>query len=337
MPETAKSSGEPSPPSQPLLDLTIAGLETQLKAWQAYQVEGAHFIAKRLRANLELMRALGHCTEPGMPASATGPGSRAARGLCRGMGPDRRHDLLALLCRSRGHGPSVRSAHGEALAQGTAWVAGRAKASRGGLNPLFDLKDVAAAPLGTPRGHHFVIAILACPGTQNAESETHATPNSPRSSIAPDPCLCRRQRSCLPPLPPPTPAPPSIPCSAPGEEAARSSSTRGAESVSNATPTTPAAAPNFAWPSSAKAKALTSRSGALSARAAAASPERGRSALTTPQGNASGQVSNGKISLAISGGVTGTMIVTFTSSRQSVAITTQGVALKSVSIDLTRS
>ena len=55
------------------------------------------------------------------------------------------------------------------------------------------------------------------------------------------------------------------------------------------------------------------------------------------QGNASGQASNGKISLSISGGVTGTMIVTFTSSRQSVAISTQGVALKSVSIDLTRS
>jgi len=55
------------------------------------------------------------------------------------------------------------------------------------------------------------------------------------------------------------------------------------------------------------------------------------------QGNASCQASNGKISLAISGGVTGTMVVTFTSSRQSVAISTQGVALKSVSIDLTRS
>jgi hypothetical protein len=55
------------------------------------------------------------------------------------------------------------------------------------------------------------------------------------------------------------------------------------------------------------------------------------------QGNASDQASNGKISLAISGGVTGTMVVTFTSSRQSVAISTQGVALKSVSIDLTRS
>jgi len=55
------------------------------------------------------------------------------------------------------------------------------------------------------------------------------------------------------------------------------------------------------------------------------------------EGNASGQVSSGKISLAIAGGVTGTMTVTYTSSRQSVAISTQGVALKSVSIDLTRS
>jgi hypothetical protein len=49
----------------PLLDLTVAGLEAQLKAWQAFQVEGAHFIAKRLRANLELLRAFGHCTEAG--------------------------------------------------------------------------------------------------------------------------------------------------------------------------------------------------------------------------------------------------------------------------------
>lgn len=55
------------------------------------------------------------------------------------------------------------------------------------------------------------------------------------------------------------------------------------------------------------------------------------------EGNASGQVTDGKISLAIAGGVTGTMIVTYTSSRQSVAISTQGVALKSVNIDLTRS
>jgi hypothetical protein len=54
-------------------------------------------------------------------------------------------------------------------------------------------------------------------------------------------------------------------------------------------------------------------------------------------GNASGQVTGGRISLSVSGGVTGTMLVSYTSSRQSVAITTQGIALKSVNIDLTRS
>jgi len=54
-------------------------------------------------------------------------------------------------------------------------------------------------------------------------------------------------------------------------------------------------------------------------------------------GNASGQVGAGKISLAVSGGVTGTMSVSYTSSSQSVSITTQNIALKSVRIDLTRS
>jgi hypothetical protein len=66
MPESAKTNqASQGRLPNPLLDLTIAGLETQLKAWQAYQVEGAYFIAKRLRANLELMRSLGHCTEAG--------------------------------------------------------------------------------------------------------------------------------------------------------------------------------------------------------------------------------------------------------------------------------
>jgi hypothetical protein len=45
----------------PLLDLAIASLEAQLKAWQAYQVEGTRFVAKRMRCNLEHLRALGHC------------------------------------------------------------------------------------------------------------------------------------------------------------------------------------------------------------------------------------------------------------------------------------
>ena len=55
------------------------------------------------------------------------------------------------------------------------------------------------------------------------------------------------------------------------------------------------------------------------------------------QGNASGQASSGKISLAISGAVTGSMSVSYTQSSQSVSISTQNIALKSVSIDLTRS
>ncbi len=55
------------------------------------------------------------------------------------------------------------------------------------------------------------------------------------------------------------------------------------------------------------------------------------------QGTATGQASTGKISLTISGGVTGTMLVSYSSTRQSVAISTQGVALKSVTIELSRS
>ena len=48
-------------------------------------------------------------------------------------------------------------------------------------------------------------------------------------------------------------------------------------------------------------------------------------------------MSDGKISLNISGGVTGTMSVAYTPSRQSVSISTQGIALESVNIELTRS
>ncbi len=66
MQETAKTNQASSARlSNPLLDFTIASLEAQLKTWQAYQVEGAHFVARRLRANLELLRAFGHCTEAG--------------------------------------------------------------------------------------------------------------------------------------------------------------------------------------------------------------------------------------------------------------------------------
>jgi hypothetical protein len=66
MQDTVKTNqASPGRLPNPLLDFAIAGLEGQLKAWQAYQIEGAHFIAKRLRANLELLRAFGHCTEAG--------------------------------------------------------------------------------------------------------------------------------------------------------------------------------------------------------------------------------------------------------------------------------
>ena len=53
----------PSRLCNPLLDVAVAGGEAQLKAWQAYQVEGTRFVAKRMRANLEFLRALGHCGE----------------------------------------------------------------------------------------------------------------------------------------------------------------------------------------------------------------------------------------------------------------------------------
>ncbi|HUU24312.1 MAG TPA: hypothetical protein VMW68_01910 [Methyloceanibacter sp.] len=54
-------------------------------------------------------------------------------------------------------------------------------------------------------------------------------------------------------------------------------------------------------------------------------------------GNASGTATPGKIRLRVTGGVTGSMNVNFTRSRQTVSISTQGIALKSVSISLTRS
>lgn len=54
-------------------------------------------------------------------------------------------------------------------------------------------------------------------------------------------------------------------------------------------------------------------------------------------GTAAGQATGDRISLQISGGVSGTMLVSYSGSRQSVAISTQGIALKSVSIDLSRS
>ena len=54
-------------------------------------------------------------------------------------------------------------------------------------------------------------------------------------------------------------------------------------------------------------------------------------------GTASGSASGDRISLQISGGVTGSMQVSYSGSRQSVSILTQNIALKSVTIDLSRS
>lgn len=64
MQEFNRSEGEkPFRLPNPLLDFAVAGVEAQLKAWQAYQVEGARFVAKRMRNNLEQLRALGHCCD----------------------------------------------------------------------------------------------------------------------------------------------------------------------------------------------------------------------------------------------------------------------------------
>jgi hypothetical protein len=55
-------------------------------------------------------------------------------------------------------------------------------------------------------------------------------------------------------------------------------------------------------------------------------------------GKATGTAKPGRISLRVTGGgVTGSMTVNYSRSRQTVSISTQGIALKSVSISLTRS
>ncbi len=54
-------------------------------------------------------------------------------------------------------------------------------------------------------------------------------------------------------------------------------------------------------------------------------------------GSASGTATPSRIALSIRGGVSGTMVVSYTKSRQSVSISTQGIALQGVSITLGRS
>jgi len=55
------------------------------------------------------------------------------------------------------------------------------------------------------------------------------------------------------------------------------------------------------------------------------------------QGAASGTARPGRLAIRVTGSVTGSMIVNYSRTSQSVSISTQGIALKSVSINLTRS
>jgi hypothetical protein len=62
MQNSIQTKGEkPSRLPNPILDLAIAGVEMQLKAYQAYQIESARFVAKRLQANLAFLQSLAHC------------------------------------------------------------------------------------------------------------------------------------------------------------------------------------------------------------------------------------------------------------------------------------
>lgn len=55
------------------------------------------------------------------------------------------------------------------------------------------------------------------------------------------------------------------------------------------------------------------------------------------QGTATGTARPGRLAIRVTGSVTGSMIVNYSRTSQSVSIATQGIALKSVSINLTRS
>ena len=54
-------------------------------------------------------------------------------------------------------------------------------------------------------------------------------------------------------------------------------------------------------------------------------------------GSASGTAKPGRISITVSGSIRGSMVVNYSSSRQSVSISTSGSPLQRVSINLTRS
>ena len=52
------------------------------------------------------------------------------------------------------------------------------------------------------------------------------------------------------------------------------------------------------------------------------------------EGSASGQITGDRLTLTVSGGISGAMTVTYSRSRQVVSITTEGIPLKSVNISL---
>ncbi|HEX2842858.1 hypothetical protein [Hyphomicrobium sp.] len=53
-------------------------------------------------------------------------------------------------------------------------------------------------------------------------------------------------------------------------------------------------------------------------------------------GNVTGKLTDTKLSLVIAGGVAGSMIVTYDRTKQNVAIATEGIPLKSVTVSLSR-
>lgn len=54
------------------------------------------------------------------------------------------------------------------------------------------------------------------------------------------------------------------------------------------------------------------------------------------EGSVTGKLSDTKLSFSISGGVSGSMAITYDKTKQSVAIATQGIPLKSVTLNLSR-
>jgi hypothetical protein len=61
--QSVRQDSGPAEIRNPILDLVIAGLEGQARAWQALHAETTRFVATRIHANLELLRKLAHCRD----------------------------------------------------------------------------------------------------------------------------------------------------------------------------------------------------------------------------------------------------------------------------------